>query len=181
MGHFLSAAGSSLCSSTTDVGMHVVKALVGQTAWQTFDEWMQQASLLSVHYSCPQKPLRAWAKTLKGNVLGLSAYRFGGPFCSRCAAGELCPGGGRLSPLVCPANSIAPANATAVQQCVCKAGYGRPANSSLGCTTCPICEACPVGSYSTGGSTDSCTPCGRGRTTSAVGSTGATACVCAPG
>jgi hypothetical protein len=111
----------------------------------------------------------------------MSPCRFAGPFCARCAAGEICPGGGRLSPVVCPANSFAPVTATTVQQCVCKPGYGRPANSSLGCTTCPICEVCPIGSYSSGGSTDSCVPCGRGRTTTAVGSTGAAACVCAPG
>jgi hypothetical protein len=147
---------------------------------------MHQGLLLSVHYSCPQRSLcvcvSGW-NHCKKMLCGCpsSACRFAGPFCTPCAAGELCPGGGRLSPVVCPANTIAPANATTVQQCVCKAGYGRPANSSLGCTTCPICEACPVGSYSTGSSTDSCTPCGRGKTTTAVGSTGATACVCAPG
>eukprot|EP00775_Hariotina_reticulata_P007566 gene7566-biopygen9370 len=106
---------------------------------------------------------------------------FAGPFCTACMAGEICPGGGRLSPVVCPANSEAPVDATTVQQCVCKAGYGRPANSSLGCTTCPICEACPVGSFSSGGSTDSCIPCGRGSTTMAVGSLSVSACVCAPG
>jgi len=122
----------------------------------------------------------AWQAT-HTMVCVLSACRFAGPFCTPCAAGEICPGGGRLSPVICPANSVAPPTATTVQQCVCKPGYGRPGNSSLGCTTCPICEACPVGSYSTGGSTDSCTPCGRGRTTTAVGSTSAAACVCAPG
>jgi len=111
----------------------------------------------------------------------LPACSFAGPFCTACAPGDICPGGGRLSPVVCPANSFAPPGAIAVQQCVCKAGYGRPENSSLACTTCPICEGCPVGSYSGGASTGSCIPCGRGRTTAAVHSSSPAACVCAPG
>lgn len=105
--------------------------------------------------------------------------RFGGPFCTPCATGELCPGGSRLSPVTCPANTVAPVGATTVGQCVCKPGYGRP--SGAACPTCPLCDACPAGTYSAGGSGDSCTPCGRGRTTTTVASTSAAACVCAPG
>jgi hypothetical protein len=74
--------------------------------------------------------------------------RFAGPFCTACKVGEMCPGGTRLAPVVCPANAEAPAGATTVQQCVCKAGFGRPCEC-YGCAMhcCIIATATACLSY----------------------------------
>jgi len=60
--------------------------------------------------------------------------------------------------------------ATSVNQCVCQPGYGGK-----------LCNICPVGSYSPGGTTADCIACGGVGTTASEGSTSPTQCGCQPG
>jgi hypothetical protein len=60
--------------------------------------------------------------------------------------------------------------ATSVNQCVCLPGYGSK-----------LCNICPVGTYSPGGTTADCIACGGVGTTGSEGSTSPTQCGCQPG
>ena len=81
---------------------------------------------------------------------------------------------------------------TSASDCVnipaCPAGYARnPDGITCSVTSCPAgkqpnsiggyCDSCPVGTYKTDTSLNSCTPCTSGLTTAAIGSTAASACV----
>eukprot|EP00775_Hariotina_reticulata_P007585 gene7585-7790_t len=58
----------------------------------------------------------------------------------------------------------------AVNQCVCKPGYGGK-----------LCNVCPLGTYSPGGTTADCIACGGVGTTTFEGATSPTQCGCQPG
>jgi hypothetical protein len=60
--------------------------------------------------------------------------------------------------------------ATSVNQCVCEPGYGSK-----------LCNICPSGTYSPGGSTADCIACGGLGTTVSEGSVSPTQCGCQPG
>jgi hypothetical protein len=60
--------------------------------------------------------------------------------------------------------------ATSVNQCVCQPGYGSK-----------LCNICPRGTYSPGGTTADCISCGGLGTTASEGSTSPTQCGCEPG
>jgi hypothetical protein len=60
--------------------------------------------------------------------------------------------------------------ATSAKQCVCQPGYGGK-----------LCNICPVGTYSPGGTTADCIACGGVGTTASEGSTSPTQCGCQPG
>jgi hypothetical protein len=60
--------------------------------------------------------------------------------------------------------------AASVNQCVCQAGHGGK-----------LCNICPVGTYSPGGTTADCIACGGVGTTASEGSTSPTQCGCQAG
>jgi hypothetical protein len=60
--------------------------------------------------------------------------------------------------------------ATSVNQCVCQPGYGSN-----------LCNICPIGTYSPGGTTADCIACGGVGTTVSEGSVSPTQCGCQPG
>ena len=96
---------------------------------------------------------------------------FGGA-CVQCPQNSYKDNPGNSSCLSCPSNSISLPQATAIQECICAAGYVKQPDST--------CTPCPANTYKSSLLSPDCASCPT-HSTAATHSTDITHCLCNPG